>query len=131
MLCGITVLTVSNNESNKSKCCPALPGTWFPANDGTHAEPLVFLFILEMTLAVVKLPQLPLLLLVKFVRVHESCAWASAATAVVVRHRVAEYAICCCGLSHVIPVLISLCSTTINWNAPFRSSVAFTASIYL
>ena len=34
----------SNVESNKSKCCPALPGAWVPANAGTHAEPLGILY---------------------------------------------------------------------------------------
>ena len=27
-------------ESNNSKCCPALPDAWVPANAGTHAQPL-------------------------------------------------------------------------------------------
>ena len=30
----------TNIESNNSKCCPALPEAWVPANAGTHAKPL-------------------------------------------------------------------------------------------
>ena len=40
MCCVVTVFPLSNIESNKSKCCPALPGAWMPANAGTHAEPV-------------------------------------------------------------------------------------------
>ena len=40
VLCGNGFYSLSNVESNKSKCCPALPGAWVPANAGTHAEPL-------------------------------------------------------------------------------------------
>ena len=40
MCCVVTVFTLWNIESNKSKCCPALPGAWVPANAGTHGEPL-------------------------------------------------------------------------------------------
>ena len=40
MCCVVKVFTLSNIESNKSKCCPALPGAWVPAFAGTHAEPL-------------------------------------------------------------------------------------------
>ena len=64
--------------------------------------------ILEMLLAVVELPQLPQLLLK--LRVHTSCAGAAAA---VVRHRVPDDAICCCGFLHLIPDFISLYSNTI------------------
>ena len=41
----VTVFTLSNIESNKSKCCLALPGAWVPANAGTHAEPLLYMYI--------------------------------------------------------------------------------------
>ena len=40
VLYGNVFYSISNNESNKSKCCLALPGEWVPANAGTHAEPL-------------------------------------------------------------------------------------------
>ena len=43
MCCVVTVFSLSNIESNKSKCCPALAGAWMPANAGTHAEPLYIL----------------------------------------------------------------------------------------
>ena len=82
-----------------------------------------------MTLAVVELPQLPLLLLMKL-HVHKSCAGASAA-AVVVRHRVPDGAIRCRSLLHLIPVFISLRSNTIYLNVPLGSAVACAALIYL
>ena len=31
MLCGDGFYSLSKIESNKSKCCPALPGAWVPA----------------------------------------------------------------------------------------------------
>ena len=43
MCCVVTVFTlyqISNNKSIESKCCPALPGAWVPANAGTRGEPL-------------------------------------------------------------------------------------------
>ena len=63
-----------------------------------------------MMLAVVELPQLPLLLLLKF-HVHNR-SYAGAAAAVVC-HRVPDDAICCRGLLHLIPALISLYINTI------------------
>ena len=77
-----------------------------------------------MTLAVVELPQLPLLLLLKL-HEHKSCAGASV-SAVVVRHRVPDDAICRCGILHLIPAFI-----TIYLDVPIGSAVACTASIYL
>ena len=38
VLCGNGFHSLSNIESNKSKCCPALRGAWVPAFAGTHAE---------------------------------------------------------------------------------------------
>ena len=35
VLCGYGCCSLSNVESNKSKCCPALPGAWVPANAST------------------------------------------------------------------------------------------------
>ena len=69
--------------------------------------------ILKMTLAVVELPQMPLLLLKLHAR--KGCVGASA-TAAAVLHRVPDDAICCWGLLHLIPVFISLCSKTIYLN---------------
>ena len=40
MCCVVTVFTLSNIESNKSKCCPAPTGAWVPANARTLAEAL-------------------------------------------------------------------------------------------
>ena len=40
VLCGNGFYSLSNIESNKSKCCPSLPGAWVPTNAATHAEPL-------------------------------------------------------------------------------------------
>ena len=40
VLCGNGLNSLSNTESNTSKCCPALPGAWVPTNAGTEAEPL-------------------------------------------------------------------------------------------
>ena len=40
MYCVVTIFTPSDSESNKSKCLPALPGAWVPANDGTNVGPL-------------------------------------------------------------------------------------------
>ena len=87
------------------------------------------IIILETALAVVELPQLPLLLLLKL-HVHKSCAGASA-TAVVVRHRVPDDAFGCCCLLHLIPVFVSLCSNTIYLNVPLGSAIACTASTCL
>ena len=39
-VCVVTFFTLPSIESNNSKCCPALPEAWVPANAGTHAEPL-------------------------------------------------------------------------------------------
>ena len=82
-----------------------------------------------MTFAVAELPQLPLLLLLKLY-VQKSCAAAPAA-AVVVRHRVTDDAICFCGLLHLIPALIYLCSNTIYFDVSLGSAVACTAATYL
>ena len=65
--------------------------------------------------AVVKLPPLPLLLLLKL-HVHRICA--GAATAAVVRHRVPDDAICCCDFLHLIPVFIFICSNAMCSNPP-------------
>ena len=46
VLCSNGFYFLSDIESNKSKCCPALPGAWVPANAATHAES--FLFILTI-----------------------------------------------------------------------------------
>ena len=43
----VTVFTLSNIESNKSKGCPALPEAWVPANADTHAEPFWCSEVLE------------------------------------------------------------------------------------
>ena len=56
MCCVVTVFTLSNVESNKSKCYPALPGAWVPANAGTRAEPLyIYIYYknISRTLAVI------------------------------------------------------------------------------
>ena len=63
-----------------------------------------------MLLAVVKLPHLTLLPLLKL-HVHKrSCAGAAAA---VVRRWVPDEAFFCCGVLHLIPVFISLYSNTV------------------
>ena len=56
-----------------------------------------------MLLAVVKLPRLPLLLPLKL-PVRKSCVGAAA----VVRHRMPDDAICCCGLMHLVPEFLFL-----------------------
>ena len=70
-----------------------------------------------MLFAVVELPQLLLLLLLK---THAHMSGAGTA-AVVVRHRVPDDAISCCGLLHPIPVFILLYSNTIYLNAGMYS----------
>ena len=62
-----------------------------------------------MLLAVVELPQLPILLLLLHEQ-NKSCAGVAAAVA---RRCVPDDAICCCGYLHLIPVLLSLSSITI------------------
>ena len=65
-----------------------------PMHAGTHVEPLyMHIIMLEMLLAVVKLQQLPLLLLLKL-HVHKICSGAAAAAVYVVRHHVPDDASC-------------------------------------
>ena len=72
------------------------------------------IFMLEILLAVVKLPQLPLLLFLKC-HVHDDrCAGAVAAA---VRRRVPDDAICCCGLLQLIPVFFLFIQTRFVFNA--------------
>ena len=81
-----------------------------------------------MLLAVVELQQLPLLLLLKF-HVHKKCS--RAAAFVVVRHRVPDDAICCCGFfAPDSSVSFSLFDHDFV-NVPLGSTVACTASICL
>ena len=70
-----------------------------------------------MTLAIVELPQLPLLLLLNLhvhKNVHKSCAGAAAAVVL----RLPDDAICCCGLLQLIVVFTFLYSNTIYLNVP-------------
>ena len=81
------------------------------------------IIMLGVLLAVVELPQLPLLLLLKLHVHNDRCAGAAAA----VRHHVLDDAICCC---FIVTDVFSPYLNTICFGAPLGIAVSCTASIY-